>query len=449
MTDVLTPEQTKAQNEFVEELYKKKQDSFLDAYVDYAKESTDAPLIYHRFMAYSVLSVLCNRNIYVQWGHKRIYPNLWIILIGKSSKFRKSTSMDIAEDILYKFGEHDNTCSYESKCPDPKHLTYGTPNQHVCRSSCAKTYTCNKDHKGDFIYPNDFSKEALFGKLSEQPRGIFTFSEFASLTSSLNRDYNLGTKELLTDLYDCPYKRTRILKSQTYEIYKAYINIVSGTTIDWLVKNSKEDDFRAGFLSRFLYVPAIYKSDFKAVPPPQNIQKKNDIVKLLGDIVAVTHSTEREIVLEKSIDIEYHKWAKGNDTREVGEILDPVFTRYDGYCIKLAMLQAINQHKDKIEYEHFAKAKADIENLKSKIAEMFETQIGFSWIEKKTKWILLYITEHGRTQHSELLHKSHLTTRQFKDVIATLTEMGSIKIEKVLDESKKPVVYYTAKGELV
>ena len=73
---------------------------FTDSYTEYAGEFTDAPKMFHRFMSYFLISTAVRRKAYVVQGHKRIYPNLWMVLLAPSSLFHKSYALSVAGDIL-------------------------------------------------------------------------------------------------------------------------------------------------------------------------------------------------------------------------------------------------------------------------------------------------------------------------------------------------------------
>lgn len=78
-----------------------KSDHFVKRYIDYAASVTDAPLEYHEAAALSVVST-------VAFGNKVVlgpYPeglglNLYLVLVGPSTRSRKSTSQALAVDLI-------------------------------------------------------------------------------------------------------------------------------------------------------------------------------------------------------------------------------------------------------------------------------------------------------------------------------------------------------------
>ena len=91
-------------------------DSFLDIYQHYAEEVTDASPDYHAFMGLVTLASVVGNRVFMPWGDTNIYPNMWVILIGKSTLDRKTTSINISKRLLFRFNHkliYPNEFSYE------------------------------------------------------------------------------------------------------------------------------------------------------------------------------------------------------------------------------------------------------------------------------------------------------------------------------------------------
>ena len=117
--------------------------NFLKEYPLYCAEMTDAPMEFHQAVALGVLASACGNNFYFPFGDNRVYPNMYLILLGTSSDTRKSTSLQFGKNIL----------------------------QHA---------------KPEIIHPNEFSHEKLLQVMSKRPTGVFFYSEFLSLMGLTN-----------------------------------------------------------------------------------------------------------------------------------------------------------------------------------------------------------------------------------------------------------------------
>lgn len=111
---------------------------FLKLYKEYCEEVTDSHPNYHDFVGIATVGVILGNGCYLPFGDTRIYPNIWLILLGDSSFARKTTALNIGKRLLSEV-------------------------------SPAK------------IYPNEFSHEKIQSLLEEKPAGCFYFSEFLSL----------------------------------------------------------------------------------------------------------------------------------------------------------------------------------------------------------------------------------------------------------------------------
>ena len=205
---------------------------FLAEYQAFAESGTDAPTRFHEYAAMTVAGTLIGRNAYVEWGHDRIFPNLWTILLAGSSQSRKSTSVGIARRMLVGLGREQVT---------------------------------------DYLLPDDFSREGLTKNLSSRAQGMFVFPEFATILKAFGLEYMGGTKELLTHLYDSPsvHKRT-LAGGEPILIRDAFVSVLAASTVEWLLDTVKEDDFRAGFYPRFIFVTGTQDK------PPMIVPKKAD-----------------------------------------------------------------------------------------------------------------------------------------------------------------------------
>ena len=72
--------------------------SFFDDYFEYVGE-TEAPMLYHRWCALSMIGTLLCRSTWFPFGHSRIFPNQYVMLMG-SPGTRKGTAINISTKLL-------------------------------------------------------------------------------------------------------------------------------------------------------------------------------------------------------------------------------------------------------------------------------------------------------------------------------------------------------------
>lgn len=215
-------------------------------YQRYASPLTESPERYHSFAALAIVATAVgNKVFYHHGGGRAIYPNIWVALVGKSSQLKKSTAMRIASDLIYA-------------------------------------------HDEKLMYPEEFTSEALHELMEKQPTGIFCWGELGGLLKGFEKSYMQGTKELLTDLYDCPPPRTRKLMGKTYRIENACPCVLGASTVDWLNGNLKQVDLGSGFAARFVYVPAEKPSKILPRPPRRDEALRGQLLDALQSIASVS-----------------------------------------------------------------------------------------------------------------------------------------------------------------
>src|SRR3990172_10634322 len=77
-------------------------DNFIEQYLQYIGD-TEAPQIFHRWCAISLLGVWLGRSVTFKFGHTEIFPNNYIMLMGTPGT-RKSSAIKIAKKLLKEAG---------------------------------------------------------------------------------------------------------------------------------------------------------------------------------------------------------------------------------------------------------------------------------------------------------------------------------------------------------
>jgi hypothetical protein len=207
-----------------------KENDFIESYCNsYACKVSDGPKKYQEIMALSVISTVLNRHVYLRYGVHNLYPNLYVVLLGKSTVMRKSAALDMARYLIPSFNEK-------------------------------------------LILPNDFTPEGLFNLLTDKPSGLIKWSEFGGfLVNASTKTYQAGIKEFLTDAYDCPVKLNKRLSNNEYSINDIYLNIITASTIDWFTENIAQRDIFGGFLGRLFIFPALQKIKISGIQCHKNM----------------------------------------------------------------------------------------------------------------------------------------------------------------------------------
>lgn len=352
---------------------------FTDSYTEYAGEFTDAPKMFHRFMSYFLISTAVRRKAYVVQGHKRIYPNLWMVLLAPSSLFHKSYALSIAEDIL------------RAAIPD-------------------------------ITLPNEWSHESLLEGLQEKPEGVMFYDEFASLLAHLNRDYAAPARALLTSLYSCDqvYQRTTgTTVKRNFTVQNTFINIAAASTISWLKKEAKADALEGGFLPRFIFVAETERQTPIAFQPPSDQLKRNVLVSRLASLSRMSeHAAIYSPDALEAFKTFYHEFITAAMSKN--ERLHPFITRLVTYLHKLAIICAIDRREyPRITLGAFTEAKLDVEYLCRRFEAVLIDELGVGLFEKMS----------GRVERAIMGAGPSGITR--RDVLRT-TKVGSDWLARII-----------------
>ena len=72
----------------------------LDDYLQYTQAQA-SPKCYHTWVLMSMVASCLERNVWVDNSFYKVYPNLYVMLIGDTAAYMKSTAVEIGKDVLY------------------------------------------------------------------------------------------------------------------------------------------------------------------------------------------------------------------------------------------------------------------------------------------------------------------------------------------------------------
>jgi len=367
----------------------------IELYVDYVSPTIDCPDIYNRTSAILLIATLLARRVYFKFGTQKIYINIWAVIVAPSTTYRKSTSINIAKNIIRTFYQ-------------------------------------------DYLFPEEFSQEALMEYFKKSgSKGILIWSEFGAFLAASQKQYMAGIKEFLSDLYDCPDFKKRILKKDTYIIEEPYINILTATTLEWFLRSIGESDIMGGFLARFIYIVATKKEKKPLIAFPElpDDDKLNKFLYLLD----YANCVKGEVTFyDESKDI-YKKWITSHeeaiDKLNFNQTISGFFGRLGTTCLKLAVIFQISEtQKIHVKANAMKRAINFVELLKENIYKLLLDKIGFSREEREKKKILGLIKKKGTIERSILLQYSGMKAKTLDEYLNTLKEEG--RIEEIQEDIK-------------
>jgi len=279
---------------------------FYRHYIDTFSKSSEAPAKFIQTVLFTALGSAISLSRWIVWGTKKIFPNLWAIILGESTRSRKTTSLDIGLMMVKKRNK---------EFPDR-----------------------------NYLLPSRSSMSSLMEILLKEQNGVIEHSELATFLELLKKGFNCDMKSLLTSFFDVPpsYKVNFITKEDTNLEYPIF-SIATASTPVWLKNNLHKGDATSGFLARFLF--AFQNKKTKSIPIPlqpdaKRIEMLNDIFKKLYELKPEEIKLDEEF---KAVYSEfYHECDEFIDELAVDNGLKSIFSRLQtDYFLKFTILECV------------------------------------------------------------------------------------------------------------
>lgn len=200
---------------------------FVTRYMDYVNiDQSEAPANYHRWTCLSIMGAYMGRQIWLPFGHSKIYPNQYILLMG-SPGTRKGTAMGIGKALIKAAG-------YTRFAKD--------------KTSKERFLMDLKEHDIDATQELEELEDLVFG----QPAESYIMSgEFTDFIGQGNMEFIT----MLTNLWDNldEYENPKI-HGKSVKVSAPTINLFGGNTVAGFALAFPPEALGNGFLSRVLLV---------------------------------------------------------------------------------------------------------------------------------------------------------------------------------------------------
>jgi len=400
-----------------EDEYENFPQTFLDDYVAWGSEATDATPEYHELSGAILLSAVLADGIHLKTSFGKIVPNLWGLILGESTLTRKTTAMRMAMDFLTEL--------------DP-----------------------------DCLLATSGSVEGVLSGLADRPKktSMYFRDEVAGFFSEIQKkDYLSGMAEALAHLYDCPAVDHRRLRKETITIVSPVFIFFGGGIRDRVYETVHEDLFYSGFLPRFLIVSG--EADMERVrpmgPPPTDTKhaiRREDLRIRLADLKELYTNTVMVKIGSQSTDMQRDVEAKltpeaweriavietrltlvaNNSSNPL--ITLPTFVRISTSLLKLAMLIAASR-QEPVNYEITVTERDIIHSGKYiqrwgvHTAHMLGNT-GKTFTERTLDKVLRCIRENPGITKSDVMRRHHFTSQEGNVMFSTLVDRGLISMNK-------------------
>jgi hypothetical protein len=229
---------------------------WLNDYVRWATRAAPAsPEIFHEAMGLWLLASVSTRRVALPVSGEMIYPNLYILIVAKTSLYRKTTAMKQVRRLM------------EAAGMEPLRLPEdATPEALFDELSGVKP--------SNFDAMTDSNRADWLKGRAVAAQRTFIKDEASSIFADLRKDYKAGLAELLLQGYDGDGGRiSKLLKARGLITLKDMcLSFLGATTPVMMAKYMTNEEQENGFAARFAIVtpegPPVYQESGDAVGVP-------------------------------------------------------------------------------------------------------------------------------------------------------------------------------------
>ena len=365
--------------------------SWLEQYLEYTR-FVEPPGIFHIWSGLTVIASALARKVYMPRGLFKIYPNLYVALVGPTG-IGKSTAADIA-------------------VRDSKHVLEES-GIDIMRGKITSWY----------LYDWFGTKSG-----SGAPATALIFaSELKTLLGDVNKQELVA---LLTDLYGCPDDDEYRTKSYgVLRLRDVYLNLLVCSTPEWLTLGISHDDISGGFTGRFIYVCAEHTE--RSFPFPEDFYGIDEIDKLrevLAHDLSEIAQLEGHVILTDEAKAMYVDWYGTRFDDIEDERMYGYYARRRDHLLKIGALMSIAEGDSLIVTEqHLRTALAILKRAEKTMMLAFAGVVSDPLL-KHRELVLGQIKDAGEISRQELLrlNTTRLDLEGLTRLIDTLCAEGRI-----------------------
>lgn len=377
--------------------------NWIDGYLRYMKD-TEHPIPYHIWNAISCISGALQRRVYMPWGMQKIYPNMFIILVGPSG-VGKGESMKPMISIFKETGLR----------MAPESITI----EDLMR----------------FMAESEFQFETLEGGY-ETHSSVSVFSKELVVLFGQRDVKKLG---IITDWYDSDDTWKNSTKNKGVDdIIGVCLNLLGAAASDWFPQILPPSAIGGGLTSRIIFVVEQRKSQIISRPIYTEEHEKlkrvltADLQRIAMDTVGPFKFTDKGMAAYEKYYIEQEEEV----LKGIWPIRDPTF---EGYCNrralhlrKMSMIFAVARGSEgEVTEEDFAQSMIVLKNAELKMPYLFGG-VGKGIHAEVINKIRAYIAQFKQVTRSKILRAFYqdVDAQSIKIIEETLEKMGMITIER-------------------
>ena len=423
----------------------------MEDYTANISELTDAHPVIVYTTALASVGAQAQTRLVIQKGtyYVRLYPNIWALSVAESGTY-KTTALNYGAAPLVErerevVGEIlDYSKSMARLLADG--VEQDDPDMIIYRNKIEEAESRRRK------LPDKSSWEACLDRIDNCGGGIWLLSEFGAWLSGLERSYNLGFKQTITELYDVPDAYEESTRTHGSRILmKPFIAVSGVSTIEFLSGLLSKEDASTGFLARFLlFRPPAKNAVPDALPDVSKNEDDFESYRLLEEVYRqlsyMTVPLEYKISEPaKKMFAEYHhsmyeRFYRMTDAERFW--MEPFIKRLGPSALKIAMVsQFLIQSEQDVIDEHAIMTGISLASYSEICTRyLFRRELGESDFQRKARIIKEYLAKQGGSIAKSKLYASHVLSggkKEYDNMCESLEDRGEILIE-TLDGKSRP-----------
>lgn len=376
-------------------------DNWIKGYLEYTKES-ESPVSYHLWTGLSVIASAVRRNVWIDQGLYILYPHMFVILVGPPGIVAKSTTIRLGRTLLYGI-------------------------------------------EGIKFSPDAVTVEELFNRLEasgkDSPSSALTIH--STELSDLIDPSGIKMISFLTTIYDGAVDWSYATKgSGKNEIKNPVVNLLGGTTPDWIANGLPVQAIGHGFTSRVIFV---FEDRPRHLNPFPDQPDKELVKALVNDLDHISRIKGEFTWGEGTKDAYAEYYKKIYATQPPDYRVEGYYRRKKNHLLKVAMLLSLAESDSLIlSPRDIHEAWELLEMVEKRMAKTFSS-VGKYEYASDLERILAEIEDAGAEgmMVETILDRNYAVgdEQTIAKILITLTKMGKIVKEKDDDG----VIWFRAK----
>jgi hypothetical protein len=372
-------------------------------FVGYASKRTDAPLEFLEGAAVACLSAVVGRKAKLLLTTGPVVLTIWIMLVADSTRYRKSTVIALASDLLERAGL-------------------------------------------DVLAPDDFSPQRFINLMAERSGKptLFRRDEFGGFYEGLNKlEHQAGGKQVLIAFHDGRNYRKELVgqkqkdkktgktgrKPEIIEVKDPFLSILAGTQHDLLLSQAQAGDIFSGFLPRFAFiVPEGPRQRRDVLELDLYLEQERD--SLVSELRYISSMPAGSIYLDTGVLQRWNQYSADLETEAeaapLASVAGPVFDRMGHLALKLAVLFAYCNGMT-VTLPHLLASIEITERWRVQSYKLLSA-IGPTRDEKAVQRIFDLVRRKPGIKRRDVMSSLRLSAREMDGAHATLTQRGWVKV---------------------